>query len=174
MQVPNLTGHHSRPVLQEGQGWPLLRCVVAFQLHIGEQPVASLSLYAQGPGVFGAQVLELAGAFAEHAALAFNAAAMAEKIIDMQDPLEHARDLGAAVGIIMQRRRLTQSGVRAVADRQPTPQRESLRLGGRHGAHRRSAGMRHPQRGVAAAGCGHHTRQVEGPFEGTFHPGPGG
>jgi GAF domain-containing protein len=109
VQVPHLTGHHSWPALQEGGGWPLLRCVVAFPLHIGEEPLASLSMYAQRPGAFNPQVLELAAAFAEHAAVAFNAAAMAEKITNLQVALQHARDIGAAVGIIMQRRHLTQS-----------------------------------------------------------------
>ena len=109
VHVPDLSGHSSWPELQAHGISPLLRCVVAFPLLIDDQPLASLGLYAQQPGAFTAEVLDLAAAFAEHAAIAFNAAAMAEKITNLSVALEHARDIGAAVGIIMERQRITQN-----------------------------------------------------------------
>lgn len=109
VHVPDLSGQDSWPDLPACRLSLPLRCVVAFPLLIDEQPLASLGLYAQHPGAFTAEVVELAAAFADHAAIAFNAAAMAEKITNLTVALEHARDIGAAVGIIMERQRITQS-----------------------------------------------------------------
>jgi GAF domain-containing protein len=109
VHVPNLSVDVSWPDLPVYHLSPSLRCVVAFPLLIDDQPLASLGMYAQQPGAFSDETLELAAAFAEHAAIAFNAAALTEKITNLQVALEHARDIGAAVGIIMERQKITQA-----------------------------------------------------------------
>ena len=48
-------------------------------------------------------------AFAEHASIAFDHAAKAEQITTLHVALDHARDIGAAVGIIMDRLHLSQA-----------------------------------------------------------------
>ena len=84
------------------------RSVLAFALTINGQPVASLAVYARQAKAFGLAEVELAAAFAEHAAIGFHQASQAEQITNLEIALEHARDIGAAVGIIMQVRRITQ------------------------------------------------------------------
>ncbi|QNK80408.1 GAF and ANTAR domain-containing protein [Nakamurella sp. PAMC28650] len=109
IHVPDLTVQGSWSNRQAGTLSVPLRCVLAFPLLIDDQPLASLGLYAQQPGAFSDEVVELAASFAEHAAIAFNAAALAEKITNLTVALEHARDIGAAVGIIMGLLHITQS-----------------------------------------------------------------
>ena len=77
------------------------RTVLAFCLLIDDQPLASLALYTRRPAGFTPDQIELAAAFADHAAIAFNQAAQAEKINNLELALGHARDIGAALGIIM-------------------------------------------------------------------------
>lgn len=84
------------------------RSVLAFPLLIDGRAVASLAVYGRRPKVFGVAGVELAAAFAEHAAVGFHQATQAEQITNLETALEHARDIGAAVGIIMERRRITQ------------------------------------------------------------------
>jgi len=84
------------------------RSVLAFPLLIDGRPVASLALYGRQANAFGVAEVELAAAFAEHAAIGFHQAIQAEQITNLDIALEHARDIGAAVGIIMERRRITQ------------------------------------------------------------------
>lgn len=84
------------------------RTVLAFCLLIDDQPLASLALYTQQPAGFTPDQVELAAAFADHAAIAFNQAAQVEKITNLELALQHARDIGAALGIIMNRRKITQ------------------------------------------------------------------
>ena len=84
------------------------RTVLAFCLLIDDQPLASLALYTQQPAGFTPDQVELAAAFADHAAIAFNQAAQVEKITNLELALQHARDIGAALGIIMNRRNITQ------------------------------------------------------------------
>ncbi len=82
--------------------------VLAFCLLIDDQPLAALALYGREPGAFGEEQVELAAAFTEHATIAFNQAAQAEHITNLELALDHARDIGAAIGIIMERLRITQ------------------------------------------------------------------
>ena len=85
------------------------RTVLAFCLLIDDQPVAALSMYSREPHAFSDEQKELVGAFAEHASIAFDHAAKAEQITTLHVALDHARDIGAAVGIIMDRLHLSQA-----------------------------------------------------------------
>ena len=93
------------PVLLPALGF---RSIVAFCLLIGDQPLAALGIYARQPRAFSADQISLATAFAEHAAIAFDHAAQTEHVSDLEIALEHSRDIGAAVGILMERLGLTQ------------------------------------------------------------------
>ena len=84
------------------------RTVLAFCLLIEDQPLASLALYSRRPAGFSRDQVEVAAAFADHAAIAFNQSAQAEKITNLEAALGHARDIGAALGIIMADRKITQ------------------------------------------------------------------
>jgi len=84
------------------------RSMLAFPLLIDGRPVASLAVYVRRAKAFGVAEVELAAAFAEHAAIGFQQATQAEQITNLDIALEHARDIGAAVGIIMERLRITQ------------------------------------------------------------------
>ena len=84
------------------------RTVLAFCLLIDDQPLASLALYTRRPDGFTSDQIELAAAFADHAAIAFNQAAQADQISNLEAALDHARDIGAALGIIMAGLKITQ------------------------------------------------------------------
>jgi GAF domain-containing protein len=77
------------------------RTVLAFCLLIDGQPLASLALYTRRARGFRSDEVELAAAFAEHAAIAFNHAAQVERIGNLRLALDHARVIGAALGIVM-------------------------------------------------------------------------
>lgn len=77
------------------------RTVLAFPLLIDGQSLASLALYTRRPHGFNACDVELTAAFAEHAAIAFNQAAQTEQIRNLRVALDHARIIGAALGIMM-------------------------------------------------------------------------
>jgi len=77
------------------------RTVLAFCLLIDGQPLASLALYTRRPSGFSPDHVELAAAFAEHAAIAFNQAAQAEQVGNLRVALDHARVIGSALGILM-------------------------------------------------------------------------
>ena len=64
------------------------RTVLAFCLLIDDQPLASLALYTQQPAGFTPDQIELAAAFADHAAIAFNQAAQVEKITNLELALQ--------------------------------------------------------------------------------------
>ncbi len=82
--------------------------VLAFCLLIDDQPLASLALYARQPAGFSADQVELAAAFADHAAIAFSRAAQTEQITNLKIALDHSRMIGTALGIIMADRKITQ------------------------------------------------------------------
>ena len=84
------------------------RSVLAFALMIDGQPAASLALYGRQAKALGLAEVELAAAFAEHAAVGFGQAGQAEQITNLEIAFGHTRDIGAAVGIIMERHRMTQ------------------------------------------------------------------
>jgi GAF domain-containing protein len=84
------------------------RSILAFCLLIGDQPLAALGIYARPPNAFSSDQIGLASAFAEHAAIAFDHAAQTEHVSDLEIALEHSRDIGAAVGILMERLSLSQ------------------------------------------------------------------
>lgn len=84
------------------------RTVLAFCLLIDDQPLASLALYTRRPAGFTPEQIELAAAFAEHATIAFNQAAQTAKINNLELALGHARDIGAALGVIMAGLKITQ------------------------------------------------------------------
>lgn len=84
------------------------RTVLAFCLLIDDRPLASLALYTRQPAGFSADQVELAAAFADHAAIAFNQAAQTEKITNLQIALDHSRIISTALGIIMADGKITQ------------------------------------------------------------------
>ena len=84
------------------------RTVLAFCLLIDGESLASLALYSRRPRDFNPDDVELTAAFAEHAAIAFNQAAQVEQIGNLRLALDHARIIGAALGIMMARLNITQ------------------------------------------------------------------
>jgi GAF domain-containing protein len=84
------------------------RTVLAFSLLIDGESLASLALYTRRAGGFNADEVELTAAFAEHAAIAFNQAAQADQIRNLRVALDHARIIGAALGIMMVGLNITQ------------------------------------------------------------------
>jgi len=85
------------------------RTVLAFSLLIDGESLASLALYARPSKAFNSDDVELTAAFAEHAAIAFNQAAQAEQVSNLRVALDHARIIGAALGIMMVGLNITQN-----------------------------------------------------------------
>ncbi len=85
------------------------RSVLAFCLLLDGQPVASLAVYSRAPQAFTPARVELAATFADHATVAFEQIMQEKQIGNLRIALDHARDIGAAIGIIMNRLHITQS-----------------------------------------------------------------
>ena len=109
VQVDDITADDRWP----GYGHDLVaalsfKTVLAFPLLIDGQSLASLALYTRRARGLNAEDVELTAAFAEHAAIAFNHAAQTEQIRNLRLALDHARIIGAALGIMMVGLNITQ------------------------------------------------------------------
>ena len=85
-----------------------IRAMVAPCLLIGGKPLAAMAAYGYRPEAFDQEQVDLAGVIADHAAISFHEAALADLAEQLQIALDHARDIGAAIGIVMERLRVTQ------------------------------------------------------------------
>ena len=84
------------------------------------------------PRGFDADDVELTAAFAEHAAIAFNQAAQAEQIRNLRVALDHARIIGAALGIMMVGLNITQDqAFDRLRHGQSAPKSQAVRIGRR-------------------------------------------
>ncbi|MGB3955858.1 MAG: GAF and ANTAR domain-containing protein [Brooklawnia sp.] len=77
-------------------------------LHLGEHPErAALNLYAAQPGAFDVEAVDTAALFATHARALLSHAASASKAVDLVTALASSRVIGAAIGILMNSRKVT-------------------------------------------------------------------
>jgi AmiR/NasT family two-component response regulator len=79
--------------------------VLSFPLAAGER--AALNLFADEAGAFDDEDIELGGVLASHASTLLALAEAEETATNLRAALQHSRDIGAAVGILMALRRTT-------------------------------------------------------------------
>jgi GAF domain-containing protein len=83
--------------------------VAAFCVVVDGEPFASLALYNKQPSSFRNAELELTTMFVEQAAAVLTAGAKQEsRELSFRVAIEHAREIGAALGVMMERLHLTQ------------------------------------------------------------------
>jgi GAF domain-containing protein len=69
--------------------------------------MGALALYSYQPGHFTETEIDIAGIFADHAAIALAAAGAADQAESMRNALESNRRIGMAIGILMGSHRVT-------------------------------------------------------------------
>lgn len=84
-----------------------IRSVLAFGLSLNAQPLGVLTLYARRRHAFDAEARRRAALVATHASLAIDAATSADHAAHLQAALSSNRTIGAAVGILIERMKLT-------------------------------------------------------------------
>jgi GAF domain-containing protein len=77
------------------------RSVVAYSLDIEQRDLGALVLYAQTPEFFSDSLMGLGGVFANHAAIALDAAHSLDAVEELKVALNTNRTIGVAVGILM-------------------------------------------------------------------------
>ena len=113
--VPELTADPRwRPFGHQVAETTSISSVAAFPLLIGQRALACLALYNKQPASLTPADRDLISVFIDHAAIAFEQATTQDLIIQLRTALDHARVIGAAVGIIMERRKIRQAAAFAV------------------------------------------------------------
>lgn len=82
------------------------RCVLSFQLEA--QDAAALNLFAERPGAFSDDDVDLATVFAAHATSLVALHESEDNAAHLQVALENSREIGAAVGVLMAHHKITQ------------------------------------------------------------------
>ncbi|HEY5335251.1 MAG TPA: ANTAR domain-containing protein, partial [Mycobacteriales bacterium] len=82
--------------------------MLAFRLFLeDDDTLAGLNFYSTVPDAFDGNARMTGSVFATHAAIAMAAASRHEHLTHLEQALEHSREIGIAVGILMTRRLLT-------------------------------------------------------------------
>ncbi len=106
------------PDVREDRRWPSyseqlltrtpIRSVLGLRLHLHDQSLGALMLYAAEPYFFTPALQDSAAVYAEHASLAYHHALEHDLVGNLQVALATNRDIGMALGVLMARRMITQ------------------------------------------------------------------
>lgn len=84
-----------------------VRSVLSLPMRLAGQPFGVMSLYAAEPDHFTTEAIARARVLAEHAVVAIQLAKVADEAMNLELALARSRAIGAAMGILMERHRLT-------------------------------------------------------------------
>jgi GAF domain-containing protein len=84
-----------------------IRSALAFPLGTDSQHMGALAVYSNEPSHFTDADIDIVGIFADHAAIALEAAGNADQAENMRQALESNRRIGMAIGILMSAHRVT-------------------------------------------------------------------
>jgi GAF domain-containing protein len=84
------------------------RSVVAYPLHLSGVDLGALAVYSDKAQYFVDEIVDVTGILADHAAIVLQGAEAAEKAVHLTKALETSRRIGVAIGIIVNRYRLTE------------------------------------------------------------------
>ncbi|TSD96640.1 GAF and ANTAR domain-containing protein [Skermania sp. ID1734] len=98
----DLTGQSQWPALAKAtiRTTPV-RGAIAFRLRAGERKVGALNLFSDTPGAFNTDAAEQASILASFAAVAVASVTQEHEVITLRRGLEHGREIGKAVGLLM-------------------------------------------------------------------------
>ncbi|HJQ01807.1 MAG TPA: GAF and ANTAR domain-containing protein [Jatrophihabitans sp.] len=107
------------PDVQDETRWPRyvaallhkhlpIRSAIAYSLQLGEQQFGALALYSDRPHFFDDKLITIGGVLADHAAIALEAATLAQHNHHLKQALESNRRVGTAIGILMALNQLTE------------------------------------------------------------------
>ena len=85
-----------------------VRSMMSFRLFLLEDTLGALNLYSEKAGGFPGSARAMGEVFAAHAAIAFGAARSHDETENLTMALRNSRHIGAAVGILMSRHKLTE------------------------------------------------------------------
>ena len=85
-----------------------IRSALALFLRLDDVDLGVLALYAREPDFFTAERTEVAGIFADHAAIAVSHALDHDKVTNLEEALKSNREIGVALGVLMTRYALAQ------------------------------------------------------------------
>jgi GAF domain-containing protein len=85
-----------------------VRSMLCFRLFVADDTLGALNFYSETPGSFPDAIRPLGGIFAAHAAIAFEAARNHDEVENLNRALASSRRIGAAIGILMSRRAITE------------------------------------------------------------------
>jgi len=94
-----------------------VRSVVSHGLRLAGATVGVMTCYARCPELFDEAAVERAQLLAQHAVIAIEAALADDRAENLEAALARSRTIGAAVGILVERHRLTPDGAFAVLAR---------------------------------------------------------
>lgn len=106
--VADLAEDHRWPEhLRELLAHTPVRSIAAFPLQLSEQRLGALTLYGDRSHAFPDQVLEAASVYAEHAAIALEMDRTEMRADNLEIALRTSREIGIAIGILVERHRLS-------------------------------------------------------------------
>ena len=94
-----------------------VRSVVSHGLRLGGETIGVMTCYARCPELFDDAAVERAQVLAQHAVIAIEASLADDRADNLEAALARSRTIGAAVGILVERYRLTPDGAFAVLAR---------------------------------------------------------
>jgi hypothetical protein len=81
------------------------RCVLSYQMIAGDS--AALNLYAERPGAYETDDIDLATVIAAHASSLVALSASEDRVANLETALESNREIGAAIGVLMAHHKVT-------------------------------------------------------------------
>jgi GAF domain-containing protein len=105
-----------------------IRSVLSFGLQLRQERLGVLSLYSRTVDAFDGQAVERASLLSDHAAIAIEAEVSADRAESMRAGLQSNRVIGVALGILMERHRLSADEAFAMLRRASSYQNRKLAL----------------------------------------------
>jgi GAF domain-containing protein len=107
--VPELTSETRWPEhMRELAELTPVRSILAFCLQLEDQPpLGALTLYSNDPHAFSAPMYQVAAVYADHAAVALDHDRAQASADNLEIALETSREIGVAIGILVERYRVT-------------------------------------------------------------------
>jgi GAF domain-containing protein len=84
-----------------------VRSLLALCIRLDDEPLGVLTLYSDQPDAFSPQLAEVVQVYADHAAIALDRARSDSKAENLQIALESSREIGIALGILVERYKIT-------------------------------------------------------------------
>ena len=84
-----------------------VRSILAICLQLDGEPVGALTLYAARPDAFPPPLQEISTVYADHATIAIDNARAGEHVDNLETALKSSREIGVAIGILMERHKIT-------------------------------------------------------------------